>query len=152
MKTIGNVLWHIPFCGFISAFLVYTFGALLTATVIAAPIGLGCMEFGKFLLAPFGHTMINGRDLAQPKNALWSSYSKVVTFFYLPFGVLLAGVSAIQVALLAITVVGLPLAIIVARSLGTYLNPVNKKCVSLSVAKEIEQRKAKGLVDKMQSN
>jgi uncharacterized membrane protein YccF (DUF307 family) len=58
--------------------------------------------------------------------------------------------SAIQVALLALTVVGLPLAIIVARSLGTYLNPVNKKCVSLAVANEIEQRKAKEKIEKMQ--
>lgn len=150
MKTIGNILWHIPFCGFVSAFVVYLFGLLMTATVIAAPIGLGCMEFGKFLLAPFGHTMVNKKDLDQRKNTLWDTYSKLVTVLYLPFGLLLAGLSAIQVALLALTVVGLPLAIIVARSLGTYLNPVNKKCVSLAVANEIEQRKAKEKIEKMQ--
>jgi uncharacterized membrane protein YccF (DUF307 family) len=151
MKTIGNILWHVPFCGFVSAFLVYGFGVLLTATVIAAPIGLGCMEFGKFLMAPFGNTMINRKDIDRPKNSLWSTYSNVVTAVYLPFGILLAGLSALQAALLAVTIVGIPLAIIVAKSLGTYLNPVNKKCVSIAVANEIEQRKAKEKVDHMLS-
>ena len=152
MKTIGNVLWHVPFCGFVSAFLTYALGVLLVATVVAAPIGVGCMELGKFLLAPFGHEMINGKELSKQENTLWNTYSKFVTIVYLPFGIILAGLAVVQVAFLAITIVGLPLAVIVAKSLGTYLNPVNKKCVSASIVREIEQRKAKEKVDKLRVN
>lgn len=149
MRTIGNILWHIPFCGFISAFLVYALGLVLTLTVIAAPIGLGCMEFGKFLFAPFGNSMINVKEIQSKSNPLWSAYSSIVTIIYLPLGLILAGLSVIQVILLALTVVGLPLAVIIAKSLGTYLNPVNKKCVSIAMAQEIEQRKARAKVDKL---
>jgi len=63
MKTLGNILWHIPFLGFINAIFVYVIGLILTATVIAAPIGLGLMEFGKFLFWPFGHAMISKKEL-----------------------------------------------------------------------------------------
>ena len=49
MKTIGNILWHFPFFGFVTAICTWLFGAILTATVIAAPIGLGLMEYGKLL-------------------------------------------------------------------------------------------------------
>jgi uncharacterized membrane protein YccF (DUF307 family) len=48
MRAVGNVLWHFPFLGFVSAIFTYLLGLLLTITVVAAPIGLGLMEFGKF--------------------------------------------------------------------------------------------------------
>jgi hypothetical protein len=59
MKTLCNILWHIPCCGFIGAIAVYLLGLILTATVVAAPIGLGLMQYGKFLFAPFGRAMIS---------------------------------------------------------------------------------------------
>ena len=48
MAALGNVLWHIPFLGFMNAIFTYLVGLLLTITVIAAPIGLGLMETGSF--------------------------------------------------------------------------------------------------------
>ena len=64
----------------VTATLYWLFGALLTITIVAAPIGLGLMEYGKFLFSPFGHV-------------------------------------------------------------GTVLNPVNKVCVPIAVAEELERRK-----------
>ena len=52
MRILGNILWHFPFFGFVNAAVNWLLGLLLTITVVAAPIGLGLMEFGKFLLAP----------------------------------------------------------------------------------------------------
>ena len=49
----------LPLLWFPDAIAVYLVGLLLTATVIAAPIGLGLMEFGKFLFAPFGRAMVS---------------------------------------------------------------------------------------------
>jgi len=48
---------------------------------------------------------------------------------------------------LFITIVGIPVAIVLAKSLGTYYNPVNKVCVSIAVAEEVASRKAKEHVD-----
>ena len=51
-------------------------------------------------------------------------------------------VSAIHAATLCISIVGIPVALVIAKSLGTLLNPVNKVCVSAAVAEELERRKA----------
>lgn len=148
MKTLGNILWHIPFMGFISAIFVYLFGLVLTATVVAAPIGLGLMELGKFLFSPFGHAMVSKDDLNIEQNQKWKMYSTIVRVIYFPFGLLFAILAIFQVVFLFFTIVGIPVAIVVAKSLGTYLNPVNKKCVHSAVADELERRAAQAEVSR----
>lgn len=148
MRTLGNILWHFPFFGFINAGLVYLIGIILTATVIASPIGLGLMEYGKFLFAPFGRAMVSKSDLKIEQNQGWKAYSKLIMVLYVPFGLLLALVAVFQVAALCITVIGIPAAIVIAKSLGTYLNPVNKKCVHIAVADELERRQGQAEVAK----
>jgi uncharacterized membrane protein YccF (DUF307 family) len=148
MKALGNILWYFPFFGFVNAILVYLLGIILTATVIAAPIGLGLMEFGKFLFSPFGHAMVSKSDLNVEQNKSWKAYSMIVMVLYFPFGLFLAIVAAIQVLALCISIVGIPVALVVAKSLGTYLNPVNKKCVHSAVAQELEKRKAQAEVSR----
>ena len=148
MRTLGNILWHVPFLGFVNAILVYLLGLLLTVTVIAAPIGLGLMEFGKFLFAPFGHAMVSKSDLKLEQNKAWKTYSTIVTILYIPFGLFLALVAVVQVAGLFVSIIGIPAALVVAKSLGTYLNPVNKKCVHQAVVAELEARKARAEVEK----
>jgi uncharacterized membrane protein YccF (DUF307 family) len=142
MKTLGNILWHFPFLGFVDATVVYLLGLLLTATVVAAPIGLGLMEYGKFLFLPFGRAMVSKSDLEVQQNAAWKAYSIVVTILYLPLGLLLVVVGAVQVVGLCVTIIGIPPALVIAKSLGTLLNPVHKKCVQEAVAAEIQRRKA----------
>lgn len=147
MRTLGNVLWHIPFFGFVNAFIVYVMGLLLTITVIAAPIGLGLMEFGKFLLAPFSRSMVKKADVSAQQNSAWQAYSTIVMVLYLPFGIIMAVLAIFQIAGLFLSIVGIPVALVVAKSLGTYLNPVGKTCVNYAVAEEIERRKATEQVD-----
>ncbi|MCA0447262.1 MAG: hypothetical protein LCH54_13645 [Bacteroidetes bacterium] len=148
MKTLGNILWHVPFLGFINAILVFLLGLLLTITVVAAPIGLGLMEYGKFLFWPFGKAMVSKSDLNVEQNKAWKVYSTIVMVIYLPFGLLFAIGAVFQVALLFISIIGIPAALVVAKSLGTYLNPVNKKCVHEAVQHELYRRKAADEVNK----
>ncbi|MCY4584907.1 MAG: hypothetical protein OXB98_02600 [Bryobacterales bacterium] len=142
MRALGNVLWHFPFLGFLSAAVTYLLGLLLTATVIAAPIGLGVMELGKFMFVPFGRALVKKSDLVESRSKAWQTYSTVIMILYLPFGLTLSVVAALQVIGLCITVVGIPVGIVIAKSIGTYFNPVGKKCVSQAVADELERRKA----------
>jgi uncharacterized membrane protein YccF (DUF307 family) len=148
MRTLGNILWHFPFFGFVTAAFYWLVGALLTVTVIAAPIGLGLMEFGKFLFAPFGHAMVSKNDLKIEQNPLWKGYSAMVMVVYLPFGVLFTVISVIQVAALCLTIVGIPVALVIAKSLGTILNPVGKQCVHAAVVEELEHRRALAEIEK----
>jgi uncharacterized membrane protein YccF (DUF307 family) len=148
MKTLGNILWHFPFLGFVNAFVVYVLGIILVATIVAAPIGLGLMEFGKFLFVPFGHAMVSKSDLNIEQNPKWKVYSTIVMIIYYPLGAVLALLAVFQVAALFITIIGIPVALVIAKSLGTYLNPVNKKCVHSAVVDELESRKAKAQIVK----
>ena len=45
MKTLGNILWHIPFLEFLSALGAFLLGGLLVITVIGAPIGINLIQF-----------------------------------------------------------------------------------------------------------
>ena len=137
MRLLGNILWHIPFLGFVDAILAYLLGLLLTITVVAAPIGLGLMEYGKFLFAPFSYAMVSKSDLNVYQNPLWQGYSFIIMIIYLPFGLILAIFGIFQAIGLALTIVGIPVALVVVKSLGTYLNPVNKKCVDIAVAEAL---------------
>lgn len=148
MKTLGNILWHIPFMGFLSAIFVYLLGLVLTATVVAAPIGLGLMELGKFLFAPFGHAMVSKDDLNVEQNPKWKMYSTLVRVIYFPFGLIFAIAAVFQVVLMFFSIVGIPVALVVAKSLGTYINPVNKKCVHSAVSEELERRAAQAEVNR----
>ncbi len=148
MRLLGNILWHIPFLGFVDAIIVYLFGLLLTITVVAAPIGLGLMEYGKFLFAPFSYSMISKSDLNIDQNPIWQGYSFIIMIIYLPFGLFMAIIGIFQAIGLALTIVGIPVALVVVKSLTTYLNPVNKKCVPVDVVLEIDRRKAQEEIDR----
>ena len=148
MRTLGNILWHIPFLGFLSALGTFLIGGLLVITVIGAPLGLGLIQLSKFLLTPFSSTMISKQDLKADQNKLWQTFGIIVRILYFPFGLFLAVVTVFQIAGLFITIIGIPVALVLAKSLGTYFNPVNKTCVPKAVADEVASRKAKEHVDK----
>ena len=148
MRTLGNVLWHFPFFGFLTAAFYWLLGLLLTLLVVTAPLGLGLMEFGRFLLAPFGNEMVSKSSLRVEQNVLWQAYSTVVMILYLPFGIVFVILSAIQVFALCLSIVGIPVALVIAKSLGTVLNPVNKVCVPSAVAEEVARRNASADIDR----
>lgn len=148
MRTLGNILWHIPFLGFLSAFATFIIGGLLVISIIGAPLGLGLIQLSKFLLTPFSSSMISKKDLKADQNKLWQTFGIIVRILYFPFGLLLAIVTVFQIVGLFITIVGIPVAIILAKSLGTYFNPVNKISVSRAVADEVAKRNAEEYVNK----
>jgi uncharacterized membrane protein YccF (DUF307 family) len=148
MKTLGNLLWHFPFFGFLTATFTWLFGGLLTLTVVAAPIGLGLMEYGKFLFWPFGNAMVSKNLLNIKQNKAWKTYSTIISIIYLPFGILLVLCSVFQIAALCITVIGIPAALVVAKSISTYFNPVSKICVHEAVVAELDKRKGQNEVER----
>lgn len=148
MKALGNVLWNFPFFGFVNATAVYLFGLLVTVTGIGAPIGLGLMEYGKFLYAPFGKEMIRKSQLNTEQSESWKKFSLVMTILWVPFGVCLWLGAILQIVTCSLTIVGLPVAMVVAKSLGTYFTPVNKKCVPAAVKEELDRQKGQEDVKK----
>ena len=143
MRILGNILWHFPFFGFLTALGTFLIGGLFVLTVIGAPIGLGLIQLSKFFLAPFSSAMISKDDLNIEQNKMWQSFCFIVRIIYFPFGLFLAIVMIFQIAGLFVSIVGIPVALALAASLGTIFNPVNKTCVPKAIEDELEQRKAK---------
>jgi uncharacterized membrane protein YccF (DUF307 family) len=148
MRKLANIIWHIPFLGFLNSLFTFLLGAFLVLTIIGAPIGLGLIQLSKFLLTPFSSEMVNKKDLKKEQNKLWTSYGLIVRIIYFPFGLGLAIITICQITFLFLTIVGIPIAIILTKSLSTFFNPVNKKSVPRAVAKELENRKAKQQIEK----
>lgn len=142
MRTLGNILWHFPFLGFLSALFTFLIGGLLTITIVGAPLGLGLIELSKFLLAPFSNEMISKSQLKNEENQLWKSFGFIVRIVYFPIGLFLSVAVIFQIVCLFISLVGIPVALVLAKSIGTFFNPVNKKCVSKAIANELERRRA----------
>lgn len=140
MRTLGNILWHFPFLGFVSALATFLVGGALTLLVVTAPIGLGLMQLAKFMLAPFSYCMVSKDELAIEQNRYWKAYSSLIMILYLPLGCILAVVATVQVVLLFFTIIGIPVALVLAKSLGTYFNPVGKICVPMAVGDALYRR------------
>jgi len=143
MRIFANIIWHFPFFGFISALLTFILGGLLVITILGAPIGFGLIQLSFFLLTPFSKEMVSRDDLEIQQNKIWKTYGFIIRILYFPFGLLLALIVMIQIGLLFLTIIGIPVALVLAKSLSTYFNPVNKKCVPRIVASEIEKKKMK---------
>ena len=89
-------------------------GLLLTILILPAPIGLGLMEFGKFLLAPFGQAMVSKTELKVEQNPAWQTYSTIIMILYIPFGLVFVVLNAIQVFLFCLSIIGIPVALVIA--------------------------------------
>ena len=140
MRSLGNILWHFPCLGFLTAIFVCTLGVILTVTVVGAPIGLGLIQYAKFLLLPFSSAMVDQEDLNISTNRFWKSFSLVARVIYFPFGLVLFVMAALQVVVMMITIVGIPAALVLAKSLGVFLNPVNKVCVPHIIGEELRKQ------------
>lgn len=82
MRTLANIIWHIPLLGFVTAFGTFLVGGILTITIIAAPIGLGLIQLSQFLLTPFSMKMVSRNTLNKKQNSLWKAYGIIVSIFF----------------------------------------------------------------------
>jgi uncharacterized membrane protein YccF (DUF307 family) len=148
MRKIANILWYFPFFGFIDGIVAFLLGTLLVLTVVGAPIGIGLIQWSKFLFAPFTNEMIDKKDLNVEQNKLWKSFGFIVRIVYFPIGLFIAFCLILQSIGLFLSVVGIPVGIVVLKSVTTAFNPVNKVCVPRAVANELERRKDEAIVQK----
>lgn len=150
MRTLGNIIWNIPFLGFVTAALVFLIGLLFVVTIIAAPIGLGLIQYSKFLLLPFSYDMVSKSEIDgdADKNILWQTYGFILKAVYVLFlGIPMVILTLVQIVCCFCSIIGIPVAIVMAKSLGTLLQPVGKVCVDHSVAQAllVEQEEASWL-------
>ncbi len=148
MRLLGNILWYFPFLGFVNAIMFFLIGSLLVLTVVASPLGFGLIQYSKFLFAPFSWSMVSKDDLDLDTNLAWKAYSTIIMILWIPFGIVFALITIAQIVGLAISIVGIPVAIVLAKSLRTIFNPVGMICVPAVVAQEVQRRKDEDAIKK----
>lgn len=146
MRTFGNIIWHFPFFGFMRALCYAIVGLFWCITIIGIPIGLGLFQMALFMLAPFTHELVTQKDMeiltGERQNTGVKAWFIVVRILYFPVGLLLAICSIFTIASEFLSLIGIPCGLVEAKALSAIFNPVNKKCVPLAVAQEIQRRKA----------
>lgn len=129
MKTLGNIIWHIPFLGFVNAIVVFLVGILFAITIVGLPIARGLFEFAKFLMFPFDYNLVNSKN-TPAVSSVWNGIMSVIWIVF--FGIWLWIWSVFQIISMFMSIVGIPVAIVMAKSLGTFFNPVGKVCVKIN--------------------
>lgn len=93
MQFLLNLIWHIPFCGFMIALAYALMGLLMCCTIVLIPAGKAYFELASYFLAPGSRALVNKEDLAHLKGETYSqgAYTTVLCVFYFPFGFYLSG-------------------------------------------------------------
>lgn len=152
MRTLGNIIWHFPFFGWVFS-LCYAIGGLFWCiTIIGIPLGLGLFQLSLFTLAPFSYRLVSRTDLelltGEKQDAFMKSWSILIRILYFPFGLLMAFSTVLVIGAEFLTLIGIPFGLVFAKALSTIFNPINKKCVPRVVAEEIERRKGNNTLNK----
>lgn len=152
MRTFGNIIWHFPFLGFIHS-IAYAIGGLFWClTIIGIPLGLGLFQLSLFTLAPFSRRLVTRKDLeivtGEKQNNVVKGWFFIIRILYFPMGLLLAIANALIIGLEFLSIIGIPCGLVLAKAFSTIFNPINKICVSITVAEEIDRVKSKKTLEK----
>jgi uncharacterized membrane protein YccF (DUF307 family) len=111
--------------------IAYAFAALIMfILIITIPFGIQALKIGVFALWPFGRTVIKRSDAGAPSfigNLLWL----ILAGWWLALGHLITGI------LLAITIIGIPLALANFKLIPISLWPFGREIVPTSVAHQL---------------
>ena len=153
MRFLGNILWWFPLFGFLNSIVLFIFGGLFALTGVGAPIGLGLIQLSKFCLAPFSRAMINEKRIQPNKqySSFYSTLSKIVFILYIPVGLIIFVVGVMQVIVLCLTIILIPYAAVIAKTLPTLFNPIGKICVPIGVVNMVEQKEAEKVYKDIQN-
>lgn len=152
MRTFGNIIWHFPFLGFLQSLAYAIGGAFWCITIIGIPLGMGLFQLSLFTLSPFSKRLVSQHELemitGEKQESVVKGWFFIVRILYFPLGLLMAIATIFIIIAQFISIIGIPCGIVQSKALATIFNPVNKKCVPLAVAKEIERRKANNVLNK----
>jgi uncharacterized membrane protein YccF (DUF307 family) len=129
VKLILNIIWLV-LAGFWMA-LGYAFAALIMfILIITIPFGIQALKIAVFALWPFGRTVIKREDAGAPSligNVIWL----ILGGWWLALGHLITGI------LLALTIIGIPLALANFKLIPISLWPFGREIVPTSVAHQL---------------
>ncbi len=134
MRIVLNIIWLV-LAGFWAAVAWCLAGVVMCILIITIPFGLQAFKIASFTLWPFGRTMVR-----RPHAGAASAIGNVIWFILA--GWWLAAIHLISSVLLAITIIGIPLALANLKLVMVSLTPFGREIVPIS---EVGSRQAEGI-------
>jgi uncharacterized membrane protein YccF (DUF307 family) len=126
VRTVLNIIWLV-LCGWWMALLYAIAGVLMCLLIITIPFGLQAFKLAGFMLWPFGRTVVR-RPEAGASSLLGNLLWVVLVGWELAIGHL------VSAFLLAVTIIGIPLALANLKLVPISLLPFGRKIVPASQA------------------
>ena len=135
MALFGNIIWFI--LGGWANFLLYALlGVLFCITIIGIPVGKALFQYAKLMTFPFGKVIIKETELKGKENvsAIRRVGGTIANILWLPVGIatFIANIGLMLVCF--VTIIGIPVGIVIAKSCKFLLWPVGAKVVTKEVA------------------
>ena len=126
VRALGNVIWFV-LAGF-WLWLVYVLAGILACIlIITIPFGIAAFRIAGFVVWPFGRTTV-----AKPTAGVGSLIGNVIWLILLGWELALAHL--VTAFLLALTIIGIPLAVANVKLIPISLWPLGREVVSIEVA------------------
>ena len=130
-----------------SSFVLDNSRILCYITIIGIPVGKACFEFAKLSAFPYGKEIIRETELRGRRvSTFWNVINVLLNILWLPIGLGLTLTYIFLGVIYAVTIIGIPIAIVYFRMGQFLLFPAGCKVVSKkqayasAVANEIERR------------
>lgn len=143
MAALGNILWFL-FFGWWNALAYILVGALWCVTVIGIPIGKALFQYAKLMALPFGKVIMKETEMKGTENvsAVRRVGGAIANIIWLPIGIILFVVTIVETVAAAITIIGIPIAVVLARSAKFIIWPIGAKVITKQQAETIRMEKS----------
>ncbi|HZS21509.1 MAG TPA: YccF domain-containing protein [Pseudonocardiaceae bacterium] len=124
MRTLLNIIWLV-LCGLWMALGYCLAGIVCCLLIITIPFGLASFRMANFALWPFGRTIVRHHDAGMPSlvgNVIWI----IVAGWWLAIGHVVTAIA------LAVTIIGIPLALANLKLIPVSLTPLGRVIVPIS--------------------
>jgi len=141
--TLGNIIWFI-FAGWWN-FLVYAFcGCVCYITVIGIPIGKALFQYAKLMVLPYGKVIVRETDIKGKENvaAVRQVGGVIANLIWLPIGVILFICNVFLMIGAAVSIIGIPVAVVIARSSTFLIWPVGARVITKEEAEVLRMEKS----------
>lgn len=126
VRTVLNVIWLV-LCGIWMAIGYVIAGIICCILIITIPFGIAAFRIANYALWPFGRTLVDRRDAGAASvigNIIWLIFAG----WWLALGHIVTGIA------LAITIIGIPLALANFKLIPVSLLPLGREIVPVEAA------------------
>lgn len=135
MVTLFNMIWFI-FFGFWTSVLTFFLGVLMCITIVGIPIGKSLFQLSKLNGFPYGKVIIRETQLKGRKRVsiIRQLGGLLLNILWFPIGFILTMMYFLMAIVAALTIVGLPVAILYFKIGQFVLFPIGAKVITKKAA------------------